>query len=91
VSGEEGLGDWESEVYLFLQAMKTQGEISDWNQVAFLFRSVKSSKVLNLSRYLEERGIPVYSPRSNLFFERREIRLALGAILFLFPMYARLR
>ncbi|MFI8709587.1 hypothetical protein ACIGHG_21595 [Bacillus sp. NPDC077411] len=71
--------------------MKTEGKISDWNQVAFLFRSVKNSKILNLSRYLEERGIPVYSPRSNLFFERREIRLALGAILFLFPMYAQLR
>ncbi|MCU5517753.1 ATP-dependent helicase [Bacillus wiedmannii] len=91
VSGEDGLDDWESEVYLFLQAMKKEGEISDWNQVAFLFRSVKNPRVLNLSRYLEERGILVYSPRSNLFFERREIRLALGAILFLFPMYAQLR
>ena len=55
------------------------------------FRSVKNPRVLKLSRYLEERGIAVYSPRSNLFFERREIRLALGAILFLFPMYAQLR
>ncbi len=91
VSGGDGLSDWESEVYLFLQAMKTKGKISDWNQVAFLFRSVKNSKVLNLSRYLEERGIPVYSPRSNLFFERREIQLVLGAILFLFPMYAKFR
>ncbi|MEW5571481.1 ATP-dependent helicase [Rossellomorea marisflavi] len=91
VSGEDGLGDWESEVYLFLQAMKSEGKISDWNQVAFLFRSVKNPKILNLSRYLEERGISVYSPRSNLFFERREIRLVMGAILFLFPMYANLR
>ncbi|MEH6841904.1 UvrD-helicase domain-containing protein, partial [Priestia megaterium] len=91
VSGEDGLGNWESEVYLFLQAMKTKGKISDWNQIAFLFRSVKNSKVLRLSQYLEERGIPVYSPRSNLFFERKEIRLAMGAILFLFPMYGNLR
>jgi DNA helicase II / ATP-dependent DNA helicase PcrA len=91
VSGGDGLADWESEVYLFLQAMKNEGKISDWNQVAFLFRSVKNPKVLNLSRYLEEKGISVYSPRSNLFFERREIRLAMGAILFLFPMYAKNR
>lgn len=91
VSGEDGLGDWESEVYLFLQSMKNEGKITDWNQVAFLFRSVKNPKVLNLSRYLEERGIPVYSPRSNLFFERREIRLTLGAILFMFPMYDKQR
>lgn len=91
VSGEEGLDNWESEVYLFLQAMKNKGSISDWNQVAFLFKSVKNSKVLSLSRYLEERNIPVYSPRSNMFFERREIRLAMGALLFLFPQYPHVR
>lgn len=91
VSGEDGQGDWESEVYLFLQAMKKQGKLTDWNQVAFLFKSVKNPKVLALSRYLEERGIPVYSPRSNLYFERREIKLALGAILFLFPQYGQER
>lgn len=91
VSGEDGKGDWESEVYLFLQAMKKKGKLTDWNQVAFLFKSVKNRKVLALSRYLEERGIPVYSPRSNLYFERREIRLALGAILFLFPQYGQER
>ncbi|MFX3673876.1 MAG: ATP-dependent helicase [Paenisporosarcina sp.] len=87
VSGENGQGDWESEVYLFLQSMKEQGKLTDWNQVAFLFKSVKNPKVLSLSRYLEERDIPVYSPRSNLYFERREVRLAIGAILFLFPQY----
>ena len=37
VSGEDGLGDWESEVYSFLQTMKADGKISDWNQVALLF------------------------------------------------------
>lgn len=91
VSGEDGLDDWESEVYLFLQEMKNKGVISDWNQVAFLFKSVKNSKVLRLSRYLEERNIPVYSPRSNMFFERREIRLAIGALLFLFPQFPHVR
>ncbi|MBI6862769.1 ATP-dependent helicase [Lysinibacillus fusiformis] len=91
VSGENGLGDWESEVYLFLKAMKEQGKLTDWNQVALLFKSVTNPKVLSLSRYLEERGIPVYSPRSNLYFERREVKLALGAILFLFPQYGRER
>ncbi|KUF32525.1 ATP-dependent DNA helicase [Lysinibacillus sp. F5] len=89
VPGEYGQGDWESEVYLFLKGMQEQGKLTDWNQVAFLFKSVKNPKVLALSRYLEERGIPVYSPRSNLYFERREVRLALGAILFLFPQYGK--
>lgn len=91
VSGEYGQGNWESEVYLFLKGMKEQGKLTDWNQVAFLFKSVKNSNVLSLSGYLEERGIPVYSPRSNLYFERREVKLALGAILFLFPQYGRER
>lgn len=91
IKSENGQNDWESEVYLFLQNMKMEGKLTDWNQVAFLFRSVKNTKVLRLSRYLEERGIPVYSPRSNMFFERREIRLALGALLFLFPMYGKQR
>lgn len=91
VSGEDGMDDWESEVYLFLQKMRQDGTITDWNQVAFLFKSVKNDKVLNLSRYLEERDIPVYSPRSNMFFERREIRLALGALLFIFRKYGNLR
>ncbi|MFC7785517.1 ATP-dependent helicase [Rossellomorea sp. GCM10028870] len=91
VSGDDEQGNWENEVYTFLKSMKEKGKVTDWNQVAFLFRSVKNSKVLNLSRYLEGRGIPVYSPRSNMYFERREIRLTLGAILFLFPMYAHLR
>lgn len=91
VSGEDGLDNWKNEVYLFLQEMRTKGNISDWNQVAFLFKSVKNKKVLRLSRYLEERNIPVYSPRSNLFFERREIRLAIGALLFLFPQFPYVR
>ncbi len=87
VSGEDGQKDWEREVYLFLKALKDEGKLTDWNQVAFLFKSVKNSKVLTLSRYLEKRDIPVYSPRSNLYFERPEVRLAIGAILFLFPQY----
>lgn len=91
VSGENGQKDWESEVYLFLQALKNQGKLTDWNQVAFLFKSVKNPKVLALSRYLEERNIPVYSPRSNLYFERAEVRLAIGAILFLFRQYGECR
>lgn len=90
-SGEDGMNNWESEVFLFLQKMWQSGTITDWNQVAFLFKSVKNDKVLSLSRYLEERDIPVYSPRSNMFFERREIRLALGALLFLFRKYGNLR
>jgi len=83
--------EFHDEVFNFLMALKESGQLSDWNQVAFLFRSVKSDKVLNLARHLEERGIPVYSPRSNLFFEREEIRLMIGALIFLFPQFSEVR
>lgn len=83
-------GDFHEEVRAFLYHLRDNG-LSDWNQVAFLFRSVKNDKVLSLARYLEEQGIPVYSPRSNLFFEREEVRLMIGALIFLFPQFPNIR
>jgi DNA helicase-2/ATP-dependent DNA helicase PcrA len=35
--------------------------------------------------------VPVYSPRSNMFFEREEIRLMIGALIFLFPQFPKVR
>jgi len=87
-----GAGDkWADEVYDFLRNLKDDGELTDWNQVAFLFRSVKNEKVKALAKSLERRGIPVYSPRANLFFEREEIRLMLGALLLVFPQFRSIR
>ena len=37
--------------------------ITDLNQIAFLFHSVKNKNVVQLVRYLEENGIGVFSPR----------------------------
>ena len=71
--------------------MRDEGDLTDWNQVAFLFRSVKNDKVVALARFLEAKGIPVYSPRSSMFFEREEIRLMIGALIFLFPQFAKIR
>ena len=86
------VGDtWADEVYSLLINLKTDGKLTDWNQVAFLFRSVKSDKVKALAQGLEERGIPVYSPRANLFFEREEIRLMLGALMLVFPQFRSIR
>jgi ATP-dependent DNA helicase UvrD/PcrA len=87
--GEED--NWHAEVLNFLTALRTDGKLSDWNQVAFLFRSVKNERVLKLARFLEGRGVPVYSPRSNMFFEREEIRLMIGALIFLFPQFPKVR
>ena len=90
VSSEEG-DSWHEEVFAFLQKLKAKGNLTDWNQVAFLFRSVTNTKVQALARYLEEHGIPVYSPRSNMFFEREEIRIMVGALIFLFPQFPKAR
>lgn len=82
---------YHNEVLSFLTALRTSEKLTDWNQVAFLFRSVKNQKVVALSRFLENNGVPVYSPRSNQFFDREEIRLMLGALIFLFPQYPTIR
>ena len=79
--------DWHQEVLAFLHHMRDDGHLTDWNQIAFLFRSVKNDKVVALSQFLEANDIPVYSPRSNQFFEREEVKLMIGALLFLFPQY----
>lgn len=73
------------EVAAFIKTLEASGKITDYNQVAMLFRSVKNEQVLDLAAFLETQGIPVFSPRSALFFERDEIKLLLGAIIFLFP------
>lgn len=83
--------NWHAEVLAFLNGLKDSGQLADWNQVAFLFRSVKNNKVVALARFLEAQGIPVFSPRSNMFFEREEIRLMIGALIFLFPQFSKVR
>lgn len=83
--------DYHQQVLKFLYDMRDKGHLNDWNQVAFLFRSVKSDKAVALSRFLERNGITVYSPRSNQFFEREEIRLMIGMLIFLFPQFPEAR
>ena len=87
VSGDPSSNNWHNQIISFLRALKDSEALTDWNQVAFLFRSVRNEKVIALAEALEEQGIPVYSPRSNLFFERIEIRLMIGALIFLFPQF----
>ncbi|CAH0064235.1 ATP-dependent helicase [Stenotrophomonas maltophilia] len=83
--------NWHTEVLAFLHGLKASGKLTDWNQVAFLFRSVKNEKVVALARFLEAEGVSVFSPRSNMFFEREEIRLMIGALIFLFPQFPKVR
>ncbi|MEP2771670.1 MAG: ATP-dependent DNA helicase [Fulvivirga sp.] len=81
-------GSWEDyfeEVHQFIRNLEKEGKLTDFNQIAFLFKSVKNDNVIALANYLEEKGIPIFSPRSALFFERDEIQLLLGALIFIFP------
>ena len=89
--GSGSIAGWHDEVLNFLHALRDQGHLTDWNQVAFLFKSVKNERVTGLAEFLEANDIPVYSPRSNQFFNREEIRLMIGALIFLFPQFPQVR
>lgn len=89
VSGEEFEDEWHNEVLNFIKVLKESGRVTDYNQIAFLFRSVKSERVVGLSKFLEDNGINVYSPRSDMFFKRSEIKLVLGALMLTFPQYVK--
>lgn len=91
-SGSGDVEAWYESVYDFITTLKKENVITDYNQVAFLSRSVKNTrdqvnKVVELIKYLENRNIPVYSPRSEMFFERVEIQQLLGCLIMCFPKY----
>lgn len=79
--------NWFEDIYQFLRSLETSGKLEDFNQIAFLFNSVKHERVARLANYLESKGINVYSPRSAMFFERNEVKLILGFLMLLFPNY----
>lgn len=89
VGGQRESENWGDNVIDFINKLKESGTITDFNQVAFLFRSVKHERVRKLASYLEENGVPVYSPRSDMFFDREEIKLLIGTLLLIFPNYVR--
>lgn len=83
-----GDADWYEQIYRMIREMLQSGRLTNLNQIAFLFRSVKHYKVQGLADYLEQRGIHVYAPRSNMFFQREEVILTIGCLLMLFPDYS---
>lgn len=85
VSNDVSFEDYCKEVLSFIKAMQSSGALTDYNQIAFLFKSVKNDKVIELANYLEGNDVNVFSPRSALFFEREEVQLLFGAIIFIFP------
>ena len=81
------VSDWCENIYNFIKELQNQKKITDLNQIAFLFKSVKGDKVISLANYLESHGINVYSPRSEMFFDRNEIKLFFGCLLAMFPEF----
>lgn len=81
----QNVESWYENFYTFICKLKDSGKLTDYNQLALLCKSVKNDRVAGLARFLESKGIPVFSPRSDMFFERREIQLVIGAFAFLFP------
>ena len=89
LASDKGGEDWHKRVLQFVKSLKTSGKITDYNQVAFLFWSIKNQEVAELANYLDTNGVPVYSPRAASFFLRQEICLALGCLALLFPRYSK--
>lgn len=87
LSSSDDIDEWHDKILGFIHDLKGGGKISDYNQIAFLFSSVKHERVTSLANYLEANGINVYSPRSDMFFQREEIKLMLGCLMLMFPMY----
>lgn len=85
LSAENDTNEYHAEVLRFIRYLEQEHIITDYNQIAFLYRSVKSEKSKALADYLEENGIKVFSPRSDMFFEREEVRLILGCLVTIFP------
>lgn len=87
LSSIDDVDDWHKKILHFIKMLKSSGKLNDYNQIAFLFHSVKSKQATSLAKYLEENNINVYSPRSDMFFQRPEIKLAIGCLMLMFPLY----
>ena len=84
---EDDEDEWHEKILEFVKKLKASGKLEDYNQLAFLFSSVKHERVTSLANFLEKNGINVYSPRSDMFFKRDEIKLTLGCLMLMFPKY----
>lgn len=87
LASSEDLDEWNEKILAFIRSLMDSGKLTDYNQIAFLFNSVKHERVTQLAGYLEENGVNVYSPRSDMFFQRDEVRLIIGCLMLMLPKY----
>lgn len=76
-----------SKIVDFVINLKKNEKISNYNQVAILFSSFRGNKPKDLVKEFLKNKIKVFSPRSRVFFESKEIKISLGIILGLFKKY----
>ncbi len=57
-----------------------EGKVTDPNQIAFLFPSLKATCVARMQAALEARGLKVYAPRATRFLELPEITDFIGIV-----------
>ena len=77
--------EWRENVLAFIKRLVSEKTVTDLNQIAVLFHSVRNPSVVALCDYLEENGVGVFSPRSAQFFQQDVTRLSIGLLFFLFP------
>jgi len=85
--GGDSIEEEKEALLQMVRRLKAQGNIQNYRQIAFLFRSVKSDEARKIGSYFEENGIAVYSPRSDMFFERIEVKQILGCYIRCFDSY----
>ena len=85
--GGDSTNEEKQELLKLVDILLKNGNITNYNQIAFLFRSVKSEEATSIGEYFEANGVPVYSPRSDMFFERTEVRQILGCLMMCFQNY----
>lgn len=79
--------DWLQNCLCAIKKIKQSEFVNDYSDIVFLFRSVKNVHVKLLAKFLENNGIPIYSPRSGLLFQRPEIKLIIGLLLHIFNWF----
>jgi DNA helicase-2/ATP-dependent DNA helicase PcrA len=73
-----------AEVAGLIRRLLDKGKLSDPNQVAFLYPSLKSEQVKRMIAALEKKGLEVYAPRAGQFLDAPEALDMLGVLLVIF-------
>lgn len=73
-----------AEIATLVKRLLAEGKVSDPNQIAFLFPSLKSTQVGRMRQALEADGLQVYAPRAGRFLEVEEAKAVFGIFLVIF-------